>query len=473
MFSNQLLYTAQYQPSDKALEFYTATLEARQLLWMGGKRSLKTTSVCYMTACHLLGIYPKWWPGYRYDRPIRAMVGTVKATKTRDVLQKYFLDGEPEFGLYPFLHPDKILDKVPATGIPRGLDKLKVRHASGGISELKFMSFAEGAGNLQSERYDLVHLDESASLEVYLECLHRTAAMGDYATFVFLTMWPEHGRDNVVDFFMNKGSAGEIIKGHFYMHSSWANNPFMRDEEKQRLRDATPLHMLEAVEHGIPIFGVGKVFTMDESTVLCNPFEVPDHYRLIAGIDPSATSKGYWGAVLLALDPDTECVYVIKNYKETGLTIGEHYDNLRQMIPKWVNCVMDPSGGGEDQATKLSALEFLRERGMNIVKADKTKNKKEAIIGQIEGLCRSNKFHIFNNCHHYLDEWRRYARDEGGRILKENDHTLDASFYALDQRAEHAQKESEVRNYQEELRQYYARQSFYGGTPEPGSWMNF
>ena len=65
--------------------------------------------------------------------------------------------------------------------------------------------------------------------------------------------------------------------------------------------------------------------------------------------------------------------------------------------------------------------------------ADKAKGNKEATVDDIEMRCRSNKFKIFDTCTEYLDEWRRYARDEKGKIIKKNDHCLDASFYALRQ----------------------------------------
>lgn len=430
---NQELYALHYQPSQKALEFYASGLNARQRMWLGAVRSLKTSSVVNEVACHLHGFYPPYWNGYRYDRPVRWLCGTVKAQKTRDVLQKYFLEGDRQFGLLPFIHPSRIVSATRTGGVPNAVDRLYVRHISGGVSELKFVSFAEGASGLQSETFDGAHLDEAPDFDVYNEVLYRTTAFGDYRTFVLLTMWPEHGRDELVDFFMNKGSAGESVEDHFYMHSSWQDNPFMTDDEKIRLRNATPEYLLEAREHGLPIFGVGKVFTMKEESIVVDPFEIPGHFKLIYGIDPSATSKGFWGVALLAYDADQDIVYVVKDYKQSGLTMSEHHDNLFNVVPDWCVGVCDPAGGGEDTETRESALQFLQNpmHQRVIVKAHKANKAKEATIGDIEIRCRSGKFRIFNSCKHYLDEWRRYSRDDKGKIIKENDHCLDASFYAL------------------------------------------
>jgi hypothetical protein len=59
--------------------------------------------------------------------------------------------------------------------------------------------------------------------------------------------------------------------------------------------------------------------------------------------------------------------------------------------------------------------------------------------------CRSGKFFIFETCTDYLNEWRRYARDEDGKIIKKNDHCLDASFYAL-KKLKHAKTESQSKS---------------------------
>lgn len=428
---NQHSYNLSYTPCQKALDFYASGLTARQRMWLGGVRTLKTSSILKEVSCHLHGIYPEWWNGYKYDRPTRWLVGTVKKEKTRDVLQKYLLTGDSQFNLKPFIHPSLVTEDYKSKEVSKGFGKIFIRHVSGGISELKFGSFEEGASKHQSETLDGVHIDEAPSHELYMEFLNRTAAFGDYRTFVLISMWPEFGRDELVDFFMNKGSAGESVDHHFYMHSSWSDNPFLPEAEKTRLRLGSPDYLLEAREHGIPIFGVGKVFTVKESDIICPRFEIPSWFRLIAGIDPSATSKGFWGAVLMAYDPDNDVVYVIRDYKKSGLTMSEHCDNLLKFIPSWCYAICDPAGGGEDQATKESALQFLSRHGIHIVKANKAKMRKEAIIGEIEIRMRSDKFKSFETCPFYRDEMRRYSRDEKGRILKENDHTLDASFYAL------------------------------------------
>ena len=429
-YSTQDFLHDTYIPTPKALDFYASGLTARQRLLLGAVRSRKTSLALKEVSCHVHGNYPSWWNGYKYDRPTRWLVGTVKAEKTRDVLQKYLLEGDPQFGLKPFIHPDLIVDRYSGS-IKNSVSKLFVKHVSGGISEIKFSSFSEGASGLQSETFDGVHLDEAPDFDVYQEILFRTTAFGDYKTFVILTMWPERGMDELVSFFMNKGSAGESIEDHFYMHCSWADNPTMSEEEKIRLRQGTPEYLLDAREHGIPVFGMGKVFRMKEEIVVTAAFEIPKHFALVYGLDPAATSGGTYGVVLMAHDRDNDIIYIVKDYKKSNITPVEHHNNLMHIIPDWVTGIADPAGGGEDQHTRESTLDFFRRMGRDLVVASKTKGKKEAIIDEIEMRTRSGKFKIFDTCTNYLDEWRRYSRDDKGKIIKQNDHTLDASFYAL------------------------------------------
>lgn len=432
MYDKQLLYDLSYEPTPKALQFYASGLTARQRMLLGAVRSRKTSLALKEVACHLHGNYPEWWNGYRYDRPTRWVVGTVKAAKTRDVLQKYLLEGDVQFGLYPFIHESLIVNKYMAGGLRNSIDKLFIKHASGGTSEVKFVSFAEGASNLQSETFDGAHLDEAPHFDIYQEILFRTTAFGNYKTFVLLTMWPERGMDELVSFFMNKTSMGESTDDHFYMHCSWADNPSLSEDEKKRLRDGTPEYLLDAREFGLPTFGHGKVFRMKESEIIVPDFkDIPLHFSLIYGLDPAATSGGTYGVAMLAHDRDKDIVYVVKDYKKSNITPVEHHNNLMHIIPDGIVGITDPAGGGEDQHNKEKTLDFFRRMGRQLTVANKGSGRKESTIDDIEMRCRSGKFKICEGCTDFLTEWRQYSRDDKGRIIKKNDHTLDACFYAL------------------------------------------
>jgi hypothetical protein len=119
-------------------------------------------------------------------------------------------------------------------------------------------------------------------------------------------MWPEKGKDDLLSHFLDYAPEGEVKDGRFYIMASWADNPYLKEEEREHLRKSVPAWQLEAREHGIPVFGQGKVFTMKESELFVEPFQIPKHFALVYGLDPSSSSGGTWGCVLLAHDRDRD-----------------------------------------------------------------------------------------------------------------------------------------------------------------------
>jgi hypothetical protein len=44
----------------------------RERCLLAANRTGKTVAASFETTCHLTGIYPDWWPGYRFEKPIVA-----------------------------------------------------------------------------------------------------------------------------------------------------------------------------------------------------------------------------------------------------------------------------------------------------------------------------------------------------------------------------------------------------------------
>ena len=67
---NQLRY---FRPFEHQLKFFTTNQTDRRGI-LAANRIGKTVSTCYETAYHLTGLYPVWWIGKRFDKPITCMV---------------------------------------------------------------------------------------------------------------------------------------------------------------------------------------------------------------------------------------------------------------------------------------------------------------------------------------------------------------------------------------------------------------
>lgn len=164
---------------------------------MAGNQLGKTYGGGAEFAMHLTGLYPDWWVGRRWERPIAAWCGSDTSDTTRDNPQRILLGppAEPDergTGAIPYDHIGRI---NPKRGVGDALDTMTVKHVSGGYSRLGFKTYEQGRKKWQGETLDLVWFDEEPPPDVYAEGLTRTNATGG---MVFLTFTPLQGMSEVV-----------------------------------------------------------------------------------------------------------------------------------------------------------------------------------------------------------------------------------------------------------------------------------
>lgn len=421
---------------------------ARNLLWLGGTRSLKTSSMMQLCGWHATGVYPDgityhplnkcgyMFDGYKYVRPTKILVVSLTNVMLRDIVQAYLIRGEgerlPDLSTYT--------NYILKSGIKGLYEKIFVPHFTSGIydgdSEIIFKSVEEGAANFQGfNGIDCIFMDEEPKYDVFKECLNRLAGVNNRKTFLFLSQWAGKGKTELVKYFI-EGKDKDVVSDYtFYTQSGWNDNPFLSQEEINKMEKDYPAWELPARKHGIPVFGQGKVFEFLISDIITDDIlldDIPMHWNMIGGIDPSATSNGTWGGCLLAEDEEGS-IYMIKDYLATNRRLDEHAVNLRIMFSGLPNIplVCDPAGGGENYE-KQSALEYLRDtEKLNILVAEKANQAKNHAINKIYLLKRQNKFKICRSCVKALEQFDQYARDENNKIIKQNDHVIDACFYAL------------------------------------------
>lgn len=161
----------------KQLEFFRAGKENRERVFLAGNRVGKTECGGYELALHLTGLYPDWWEGRTWERPVHALIAGDTAQTTRDILQTKLLGGlfdtdEWGTGIIPF---DNLPRKpTPKSGIPNAYEEVRVAHVSGGESLLKFRSYDQGRRIFQGVELDIFWPDEEVPEDVYAEGLLRT-----------------------------------------------------------------------------------------------------------------------------------------------------------------------------------------------------------------------------------------------------------------------------------------------------------
>lgn len=191
----------------KHLEFFRVGATFRERCFMAANRVGKTVTGAYETSCHLTGLYPDWWEGRRFDRPIRAWAAGKTNETTRDIVQGSLMGevqpgvarkGFTGTGLVPgaLIKQDSVAWKQ---GVADLCDTVKVKHASGGWSQLGFKSYQQGRGSFEGTAQHVIWLDEEPPLDVYGECLIRTATTKG---IILLTFTPLEGMSETVMQFM-------------------------------------------------------------------------------------------------------------------------------------------------------------------------------------------------------------------------------------------------------------------------------
>lgn len=190
----------------KQMKFFASESKDDEIALFGGNRTGKTHCGCFADALHLTGLYPDWWPGRRYDRPIDMWLATDTAKNTRDILQEKMC-GKPGVeqaygtGMIP---GDLLVRRTVKHGLADAFESVFVRHVSGGVSTLQFKSYDQGREAFQGTRQDRIHLDEEPKLEIYAECGMRlmSTVPGEKNGTLVLTETPLLGVSDLMVTFM-------------------------------------------------------------------------------------------------------------------------------------------------------------------------------------------------------------------------------------------------------------------------------
>lgn len=190
-------------------EFFAAGKTYRERCAICANRVGKTLSMGgYETACHLTGLYPTWWPGRRVTRPIRAWAAGATNETTRDIIQRTLLGSVTGSGSSKSVDgtgviPGDCLGNLTwKAGVSDLVDTVQVRHVSGNHSILGLKSYQQGRKSFEGTAQDLVWLDEEPPMDVYGECLIRTATTDG---MVICTFTPMEGLSDVALMFMPQG----------------------------------------------------------------------------------------------------------------------------------------------------------------------------------------------------------------------------------------------------------------------------
>ena len=389
-------------------------------------------------ATHAMGSYPDDWEGHRFTHPPLIWCLGYSGEKTRDLLQTkmfgLFLENKFQGGLVP---ASKIIDWQSMSGTAGAMRTVRVRHEYG-ISTVQFWSYSQGQHALMGDCVDWFHIDEEPKDQaIHPQVITRTANgdRGEGGRGI-LTFTPENGRTALVVKFMDDPGSGQ-----FFMRKGWDDAPHLKEETKKRLLESYPAHQRDMRTKGIPMLGHGRIYDMAEEFIACDPFDIPDHWLLIDGMDfgwdhPQAQCQ-------LAIDMDNDIIYLVHSWKKSGVSANDAWG----VVKPWAKDVPTawPQDGLQTEKARDDSKQqrdHYQEAGFSMLQDyatwDEKSNSVEQGIYELRQRMQDGRFRAFKGQRDFFDEFLQYHRDfkvsDAGvtklTIVKTMDDILDCVRYA-------------------------------------------
>lgn len=405
----------------KHIGFFAAGAEHRERLMIAANRVGKTEGVgLYELVVHMTGDYPDWWTGRRFDRPVKCWAAGDTGKNVREILQAKLLGPLTEMGT-GLLPLQNIADYKRGSGVAESIELLYVHHKSGGTSKLVFKSYDQRRVSFQGTEQDVILLDEEPPLDIYVECLLRTMTNNG---LLMLTFTPLSGLSEVVLSFCQGGRTDVPVEGKYVTNATWDDVPHLSKAVKDELWSKVPPYQRDARSKGIPQLGSGAIYPVGETEITVKPFEIPKHWVRGYGMDVGWNkTAGVWGAK----NRETGEIFLYSEYYRGQAEPSIHAEAFRSR-GKWMEGVIDPASRGRSQNDGTQLIESYNDLGLKLHPAD---NSREAGIYEVWQALSDGRLKVMSNLQNWLAEYRVYRRDEKGRVVKENDHLMDATRYLM------------------------------------------
>jgi phage terminase large subunit-like protein len=388
-------------------------------------------------AMHLTGRYPDWWDGLRFAGANRWMAGSESAELTRKGIQRILIgppEIEDEWGT-GWIPKDCILDIARRQGVADAIASVVVKHVTGDASTIQLQSYDQGRTKWQADTLDGVWFDEEPPLDLYTEGVTRTNVVQGP---IIVTFTPLLGMSDVVKRFLIDKQEGSTV-----INMTIEDAEHYTPEQRAAVVAAYPEHEREARANGVPMMGSGRVFTVAESAVAVDGFEIPKHWPRIVGIDFGIDHPA--AIVWCAWDRDTDTLYVYDVWRETGRTVVEQ---ALVMLPrgKWIPVAWPHDGLQRDKGSGVQLAQQYKAAGVAMLPERATfpdgSNGLEAGVSEMLERFKSRRLRVFRHLAPWFEEFRMYHRKDG-QIVKVMDDLLSATRYAM-MMLRHAKTQVEV-----------------------------
>lgn len=213
----------------------------------------------------------------------------------------------------------------------------------------------------------------------------------------------------------------------YVINLGWEDVPHLTEEDKKEILAGILPYEHDAVIHGRPQLGSGAIYPVPESDITVQPFRIPDNWPRAYGLDVGWKKTA---AVFGAYCKKEDCWYLYSEYYRGYAEPSVHADNIKAKgtwIPGVVDCHSDRRG--EAGSTELSIL--YDRFGLNLSLAKNGPHTLEPSLLEVYQRLSSGRLKVFANLSNWFSEFRTYRKDMDGRVVKQEDHLMDATRYLV------------------------------------------
>lgn len=285
-----------------------------------------------------------------------------------------------------------------------------------------FLASADRPDTLEGMHIDGAWLDEAGQMK-YWAWIVIQARLGQRLGRALLTTTP-YGMNWLYTEFWKRWRDGD--KNYDVIQFTSIDNPYYPKEEFERAKTAMSKEVFEMRYMGQFRKMSGLIYADFNANHIIEPFEIPESWGRIAGIDFGWNNPFVF--LEIAIDNDDN-YYIISEYYQQQRTLQEHIKVIREITEgkSYDAIYCDPSGKQQIEDLKSNISLSFKEANNDVFSG----------IEYINTLIKTNRIKVFKTCKNFLDEIETYHWKEVRNGItkdepeKENDHAMDALRYAI------------------------------------------
>lgn len=400
---------------------------------LSANRTGKSYAASAELAMHLTGLYPSWWNGHRFDRPIDAMALGSSWSQMMGQKAIHELFFGPAYDIGSGWIPKNCIVDTRGAGQLGAIGFAQIKHISGGISTLKMATYGQGDSNIMGSALSFFLVDEDPNdATIINQLIKRGWSIPDSRGLVVMT--PEHGLTKSVEMFWDE-------KGLYHsglIHRTLFDSTLYSEEQKQTMLNSIEPWARRFSIYGEPSAGAASVFqgiAADDIT-LPTP-EIQRNWKRMSAIDFGKRDANV--VTFIAWDPESDTYYL---YDEVATEGKDAIEVAPLILPRQKGFIpmIAPADGSQERGTGVTLVQIYKESG--VIVAPKhcanwnydSEGKNRSIstgIAFMRKLMKEGRFFVSPKCQLFLKEFSLYSFDDNGKFVDKNNHAIDSCRYCI------------------------------------------